>query len=108
MILSFHFSFFQLISIDEFKSVAHRVLVSYLGPIVSIASFFCIGIKLIRNTTNKSDKRPDISINTTKGAHKGARIKALQNTKATILHNRNLHTPLTHYKVGLTWLSSII
>ncbi|PON40959.1 Isopenicillin N synthase-like [Trema orientale] len=34
-----------LISNDKFKSVEHRVLASPVGPRVSIASFFCTGLK---------------------------------------------------------------
>ncbi|KAI4318128.1 hypothetical protein L6164_025934 [Bauhinia variegata] len=36
---------FQLITNDKFKSVEHRVLANLKGPRISVASFFCTGLK---------------------------------------------------------------
>jgi len=40
ILFSFYLLLLQLISNDTFVSVYHRVLLSYKGPIISVASFF--------------------------------------------------------------------
>ncbi|CAN6551796.1 unnamed protein product [Malus baccata var. baccata] len=44
VLLQDHIGGLQLISNDRFKSIQHRVQANYVGPRISVASFFCTGM----------------------------------------------------------------